>query len=144
MAKRKLQSNTHLKHLILYHLIFVAKYRKKIFTNKFFDEDLKNEFIAISNKYDFLIDIIDLDCSKPDHIHILVRSIPDLSPSQIVRILKQEANIWAWKNYSSWLNTFYWKSHHLFTRGYYCGSVGNVSAQQVVEYLEAQGRNDIC
>lgn len=25
-----------------------------------------------------------------------------------------------------------------------CGSVGNVSAQQVAEYLETQGRNDIC
>ena len=61
MAKRKLQSSVHSKHLILYHLIFVAKYRRKIFANKSFDEDLKNEFIAISNKYDFSIDTIDLD-----------------------------------------------------------------------------------
>jgi putative transposase len=144
MAKRKLQSNAHSKHLILYHLIFVAKYRRKIFADKSFGEGLKNEFIAISNKYDFSIDTIDLDYSKPDHIHILVRSIPDLSPAQIVRVLKQEANIWAWQSYSFWLGKFYWKSHHLFTRGYYCGSVGNVSAQQVAEYLEAQGRNDIC
>lgn len=144
MAKRKLQSNAHSKHLILYYLIFVAKYRRKIFANKSFGEDLKNEFTVISNKYDFSIDTIDLDYSKPDHIHILVRSIPSLSPAQIVRVLKQEANIWAWKNYETYLKTFYWKSHHLFTRGYYCGSVGNVSAQQVAEYLETQGRNDIC
>ena len=144
MAKRKLTSSAHSKHLILYHLIFVAKYRRKIFADKSFGEDLKNELIAISNKYDFSIDTIDLDYSKPDHIHILVRSIPDLSPAQIVRVLKQEANIWAWKAYSSWLGKFYWKSHYLFTRGYYCGSVGNVSAQQVAEYLEAQGRNDVC
>ena len=67
-----------------------------------------------------------------------------MSPAQIVRVLKQEANIWAWKNYETYLKTFYWKSHHLFARGYYCGSVGNVSAQQVAEYLETQGRNDIC
>lgn len=144
MAKRKLQSNAYSKHLILYHLIFVAKYRRKIFINRPFGEDLKNEFIAISNKYDFSIDTIDLDYSKPDHIHILVRSIPDLGPAQIVRVLKQKANIWTWKNYSSWLGTFYWKSRHLFTRGYYCSLVGNVSAQQVAEYLEAQGRNDVC
>ena len=141
MAKRKLQSSVHSKHLILYHLIFVAKYRRKIFANKSFDEDLKNEFIAISNKYDFSIDTIDLDYLKPDHIHILVRSNPNLSLAQIVRVLKQEANIWAWKNYSSWLGTFYWKSHHLFTRGYYCCSVGNVSADTVAKYLEDQGRN---
>lgn len=144
MAKRKLESSAHSKHLILYHLIFVAKYRRKIFADKSFGEDLKNELIVISNKYDFSIDTIDLDYSRPDHIHILVKSIPGLSPAQIVRVLKQEANIWAWKTYSSWLGKFYWKSYHLFTRGYYCGSVGNVSAQQVAEYLEAQGRNDVC
>ena len=144
MVKRKLQSNAHSKHLILYHLIFVVQYRSKIFANKFFGESLKNELVAISKKYDFQIDTIDLDYSKPDHIHILVRSVPSLSPSQIVRVLKQEANVWAWNNYSSWLGKFYWKSHHLFTRGYYCGSVGNVSAQQVAEYLETQGRNDVC
>lgn len=103
MAKRKLHSNAHLKHLILYHLIFVSKYRRKIFAYKSFGEDLK-----------------------------------------IVRVLKQRATIWAWKSYYSWLSKFYWKYHYLFTRGYYCGSVGNVSAQQVAEYLEAQGRNDIC
>lgn len=144
MAKIKLQSSAHSKHLILYHLIFVAKYRRKIFANKSFGEDLKNELVAISKKYDFSIDTIDLDYAKPDHIHILVRSTPSLSPAQIVRVLKQEANIWAWNSYSKWLRTFYWKSHHLFTRGYYCGSVGNVSAQQVAEYLESQGRNCVC
>lgn len=144
MAKRKLLSNAHSKHLILYHFIFVVKYRKKIFTNKSFGEDLKNELIAISKKYNFSIDTIDLDYSKPDHIHALVRSIPSLSPAQIARVLKQESNIWSWNTYSSWLKKFFWKSHHLFTRGYYCGSVGNVSAQQVAEYLEAQGRNDVC
>ena len=144
MAKRKLASSAHSKHLIFYHLIFVAKYRRKIFADKSFGEDLKNELIAISNKYDFSIDTIDLDYSKPDHIHILVRSIPDLSPAQIVRVLKQEVNIWAWKTYSSWLGKFYWKSHHLFVRGYHCGFVGNVSAQQVAECLEIQRRNDVC
>ena len=41
MAKRKLQGSAHSKHLILYHLIFVAKYRRKIFANKSFGEDLK-------------------------------------------------------------------------------------------------------
>ena len=72
MAKRKLQSNAHSKHLILYNLIFVAKYRRKIFTNKSFGEDLKNEFVALSKKYDFSIDTIDLDYLKPDYKRLLL------------------------------------------------------------------------
>lgn len=40
-----------------------------------------------------------------------------------------------------WLKKFYHSSHHLFTRGYYCGSVGNVSVDTVAKYLEDQGKN---
>lgn len=141
---REIQTNSHCKNLILYHLIFVCKYRRKCFSNKDFAENLKLQFFEIAKKYDFEIDTIDLDYLKPDHIHILVRSVPKLSPLQIVRVLKQQTNIWAWKNYETYLKTFYWKSHHLWTRGYFCSTVGNVSADTVHEYLEKQGRNEQC
>lgn len=141
---RELQTNSHCKNLILYHLIFVCKYRRKCFSNKDFAENLKLQFFEIAKKYDFEIDTIDLDYSKPDHIHILVRSVPTLSPLQIVRALKQQTNIWTWKNYETYLKTFYWKSHHLWTRGYFCSTVGNVSADTIHEYLEKQGRNEQC
>lgn len=100
---RELNAKNHSKHLILFHLIFVSKYRRKIFQNKEFGESIKSEFINIASKYDFEIDTIDLDYSKPDHIHVLVRSVPTLAPYQIVKILKQESNKWAWINYSDWL-----------------------------------------
>ena len=141
---RQLQTNAHCKNLILYHLIFVCKYRKKCFSDKTFAEALKAQFEEIAKKYDFSIDTIDLDYSKPDHIHLLVRSVPKLSPLQIVRVLKQQTNIWAWNNYNDWLRHFYWRGKHLWTRGYFCSSVGNVSADTVHEYLEKQGRNEKC
>jgi Transposase and inactivated derivatives len=94
---RELQTNSHCKNLILYHLIFVCKYRRKCFSNTDFAEKLKLQFFEIAKKYDFEIDTIDLDYSKPDHIHILVRSVPKLSPLQIVRVLKQQTNYWAWQ-----------------------------------------------
>ena len=133
---RELQTNSHCKNLILYHLIFVCKYRRKCFSNTDFAENLKLQF--------FEIDTIDLDYSKPGHIHILVRSVPGLSPLQIVRVLKQQTNYWAWQNYETYLKQFYWKAHHLWTRGYFCSTVGNVSADTVHEYLERQGRNEQC
>lgn len=141
MSVRELESSPHCRHLILYHLVFCAKYRNKIFSNKAFGESLKSKMVEISYRYDFSIDTIDLDYSKPDHIHLMVRSIPSLAPCQIARVLKQESNIWAWKNYSEWLTMFYWEKHSLFTRGYFCGSIGNVSADVVHEYLEKQGMN---
>ena len=80
---RELQTNSHCKNLILYHLIFVCKYRRKCFSNMDFAESLKLQFFEIAKKYGFEIDTIDLDYSKPDHIHILVRSVPKLIPLQI-------------------------------------------------------------
>lgn len=138
---RELQTNSHCKNLIMYHLIFVCKYRRKLFSNQTFAEELKSQFSVISSKYEFEIDTIDLDYSKPDHIHLLVRSVPKLSPLQIVRVLKQQTNKWAWDNYGNYLKNFYWRKHHLWTRGYFCSSVGNVSAEQVHDYLEKQGGN---
>lgn len=64
--KRELQSSSHCRHLVMYHLIFCAKYRRKIFANKDFGEAMKNELVAISKKYDFSIDTIDLDYAKHD------------------------------------------------------------------------------
>ena len=133
---RELQTNSHCKNLILYHLIFVCKYRRKCFSNIDFAENLKLQFFEIAKNHDLEIDTIDLDYSKPDHIHVLVRSVPKLSPLQIVRVLKQQTNYWAWQNYETYLKQFYWRAHHLWTRGYFCSTVDNVSADIVHEYLE--------
>lgn len=137
--ERELRSSNHSKHLILYHLIFVAKYRRKIFSNKEFGEGLKNRIVETSKKNNYEIETLELDYTKPDHIHILVRSDPSYSPAQIVRLIKQDCNKWAWDNYSGWLKSFYYKAHHLFTKSYFCCSCGNASAETIQEYINSQG-----
>jgi putative transposase len=127
----------------MYHVIFVPHYRRKIFAKLEFSDDLKAELIEkISQRYDFEIESIEIDPSKPDHIHILIRSIPRLSPSMIVRVLKQESTIWMWMKYETYLKTFYWGTRQIWTRGFFCSTVGNVSADQVAVYLEEQSQND--
>lgn len=73
------------KYLLLYHLIFVCKYRKKLLMGEVKDF-IKSEMLAISQKYDFEIKDIESD---EDHIHLMVSSKPRISCSQIVRVLKQ-------------------------------------------------------
>ena len=55
---RKLESSAHSKHLIMYHLIFVVKYRRKIFSFHDFGDALKQTFLDISSNYDFSIDTV--------------------------------------------------------------------------------------
>jgi len=57
---------------------------------------MKRIMINLSNNYDFEIDEIETD---KNHIHILVDSNPQLSPTMIVRILKQQSTIEIYKIY---------------------------------------------
>ena len=123
------------KFLLQYHFIFVCKYRRKILTR--LREDVLSCMETISNRYDFSIRIQEID---NDHIHLLIESVPRLSPSQIARVLKQESTMTLWERHSSYLSQFYWKERTLWSDGYFVSSIGNVSEETVRKYIENQGR----
>lgn len=43
MADRNLQTNNHRKNFIMYHLVFVCKYIRKVFSNHNFVENLEKQ-----------------------------------------------------------------------------------------------------
>ena len=51
---RELQINAYRKNLILYHLIFVCKYRRKCFSNDNFVENLKLQFFEANTVHEYL------------------------------------------------------------------------------------------
>lgn len=77
------RSNSHCKHLLLVHLIFVVKYSKKLAGK--FNNDIKDISENASMNHNFEIDTMEID---QDHIHLLIRYDPTLSISDMVRILK--------------------------------------------------------
>ena len=48
------KSKNHIKFLLQYHIIFVAKYRKGIFANEIVRNRTKAIMAEIANEYDFL------------------------------------------------------------------------------------------
>lgn len=104
-------SRNHWKGLIQYHIIFVCKYRRKVFKNQKVANSLKLIMLNIASKYDFTIEIQEIDKLKPDHWYCLISSIPTLSPMQIVHVLKQQSTFELWKLYPKYLSSFYWKNH---------------------------------
>jgi len=74
----------HNKNLLMYHLVFPAKYRKKIFSAEI-DKTLKEICIELSQNYEILFLEIGTD---QDHVHFLVQSVPILSVTKIVTIIK--------------------------------------------------------
>ena len=138
MKKNKLNKNykskNHSKFILTYHIIFVCKYRKKLLIK--YGEDVKQIMYDISKKYDF--DIKEMEVDK-DHIHMMISSVPKISPLQIVRVLKQQSTIQMWRRYSSELKKQYWKENTFWTDGYFCSTIGEVSSKTLKHYIQNQG-----
>lgn len=133
-------SNNHWKGLLQYHIIFVCKYRRKVFINENIITDMKLIMENISKKYDFKIITQEIDSNKPDHWHgLIICEKPTISPQMIIHVLKQQSTFEIWKKYSSHLKQFYWKKHEIWTSGYFCSTIGNASSETIQKYIENQG-----
>lgn len=135
MMEKDYLSKNHSKFLLKYHLIFVCKYRIRLLYEKV-DSTMKNILLDIANSSDFKIEVMETD---KDHIHLLVRSEPKLSPLQIVRKLKQESTIRIWKLFPEFLRRCFYKEHTFWTDGYFVSTIGNVSQDKIKQYIEKQG-----
>ena len=75
-----------------------------------------------------------------DHMHLLIKSKPTISIETIVHRLKQKSTYLTWKNHHNYMNKWYWSGkYHLWTRGYFCSSIDDISKEKDISYIENQG-----
>ena len=104
-------STNRSKHYLKCHLIFVCKYRKKLLVGQL-KEDMRSIILNIASNSDFEIEVFESDL---DHIHFLIRYIPRLSITSIVRKLKQESTYHIWHSaHRSFLFNHFWCEQLLF------------------------------
>ena len=127
-------TRNHSKFLLMYHVIFVCKYRKQILNP--ISEELKQIIYNISKESDFKI--LEMETDK-DHIHFLIKSEPKVSVLAIVRRLKQESTIRLWKTQKEYLRKYFWNENTLWSDGYFASTIGNVSKEAAEYYLRNQG-----
>jgi putative transposase len=122
----------HVKYLISYHIILVTKYRHNILSLI----DIKSIFKYIESISEFKIEEMEID---KKHIHILIKTIPKYSISSIINRLKQISTFQSWKLYNHILSQYYWNKKILWSRGYFVCSIGNVSKDTIISYIQSQG-----
>jgi putative transposase len=127
------KTKSHSKFLITYHIIFVVKYRKKLL--KKYGDDVKQLISEVAKPSDFNITEMEVD---KDHIHLIVESVPKISPLQIIKKLKQETTVNIWKLHPE-LKEHFWKEKTFWSDGYFCCSIGNASIETVRKYIKSQG-----
>ena len=135
MILKEYISKNHSKFLIKFHIILVCKYRKQLLVGAV-EYDMKKIMRHISEMSDFEIEVMETD---KNHLHMMIRSEPKLSPLQIVRRLKQMSTSAVWKKYRDFLRHNFYKEHTFWTDGYFVSSIGNVSQETIKKYIENQG-----
>ncbi|MFH1348787.1 MAG: IS200/IS605 family transposase [Patescibacteria group bacterium] len=126
----------HNVNLLLYHAVFPAKYRRKVFT-KDNEQTLKNICLEMEEYYELHFVEIGTD---EDHVHFLVQSVPIYSPTKIVIIIK---SITARKMFEKHpeIKTQLWGGK-FWTSGYYINTVGKHGNEDIIQkYVQNQGKN---
>ena len=118
-----------------YHIVFVPKYRRKVFFN-----EKKFEIGKILRKLcEFKqVTIVEAEAC-PDHIHMLVEIPPKMSVSGFVGYLKGKSSLII---YQRWGNLKYkYRNREFWCRGYYVDTVGKNKAK-IAEYIRNQLKED--
>lgn len=128
------RKTSHSVYDIKYHIVWITKYRKPVL---FGDVALRLRDLVreICNAMD--IQIIKGHVSK-DHVHLFLSAPPYHSVSNIVGRIKGKTSRKLLSEYRS-LSKKYW-GRHLWARGYFVASSGNVTDEVIAQYIEMQDK----
>ena len=119
---------------IKFHVVWITKYRKPILRGDVAIR-LRDLIREICKAMD--VEIIKGHVSK-DHVHILISSPPHLSVSKLVQGLKGKTSRKLLGEYRT-LSKQFW-GRHLWARGYFVASSGNVTDDVIAQYIEMQDK----
>jgi len=114
--------------------VWITKYRKPILRGEIGKRvrELIRQTCASLDVY-----ILKGHVSK-DHVHLLVSVPPNLSVSELVKRLKGRSSRKMLEEFGE-LRKVYW-GRHLWARGYFAASTGNVTDEIIAEYIEKQSQ----
>ena len=119
------------------HLVFVTKYRQKVFTKEILD-DMQQIFESVCS--DFEAQLVEFD-GENDHVHLLVNYPPKVSISKLVNSLKGvSSRMIRRKNYPS-IREKLWCGA-LWSPSYFAGSCGGAPISIIRQYIEQQNTPD--
>ena len=129
----ELQRNSHHVFRIMYHFVWIPKYRHKVF-----EEPYRGTLKTIIEKigYDYDIEIVELEVPV-DHIDMIVRSLPRVVPSDIMQIVKSISAREFFKIYPDIKKKYFWGGK-LWTGSYFVETVGNFNDELVRAYVRDQ------
>ena len=126
------RKSSHTVYDIKYHIVWITKYRKQILRADIAHRlrELTREICRAND-----VEIMKGNISR-DHVHIFVSVPPHISVSQLVQSLKGKTSRKLLMEFKS-LSKAFW-GRHIWARGYFVASSGNVTDEVIMKYIEQQ------
>jgi putative transposase len=117
------------------HLVWVTKYRKPVMTGEV-GTRLRELIREICGNQE--VTIIKGHISK-DHVHLFVSLPPQVTISRLLQLLKGKTSYKMMHEFPH-LRKKFW-GRHMWARGYFCVSSGNVTDEVIKQYIEEQNHD---
>ena len=119
-----------------YHLVWVPKYRYRVFQGNVKTEVERCIRLFCDQKK---VQIIELNIQS-DHIHLLAKIPPKVSVSDMMGILKGRKAIRIFKQFPDLKRKPYW-GNHFWAKGYCVDTIG-LDAEMIRKYVQYQERQE--
>ena len=124
--------SSHTVYRLHYHFVFITKYRKPVLRG-----DVGEKVRALTREICRTNDIVIMKGHvRPDHVHLLLSVPPHLSPSRVMQAIKGKTSHHLLRDFRQ-LRRQFW-GRHLWARGYFVTTSGNVTDEVVAKYIETQ------
>ena len=131
MSYRK---TSHSVYDLKYHLVWITKYRKPVLRGEIARRlrELVRQTCATLDAYILSGHI------AADHVHLLVSVPPQISVSDLMKRVKGRSSRRMLEEFGELSHQFW--GRHLWARGYFAASSGNVTDEIIKQYIESQGK----
>jgi putative transposase len=126
------EHESHTVHLIVYHIIFCPKRKRKVLVGPIHDR-LRQiiQEVGMEHKWS----VIEL-AIQPDHVHLFIRSNPSTLPTDIARLVKGRSAHLLREEFPALK-----RLPSLWTRSTFYSTAGNVSSEIIQKYIERQSKS---
>ncbi len=125
--------SAHTRFDIQYHFVWTTKYRKAVLGGAV-GVRLRELVREVCRTHD--LEILQGHVAR-EHVHILVSAPPNMSASKIMQYVKGKSSRKLMMEFRH-LNKQFW-GRHIWARGYFVATSGNVTDEVIREYIRLQG-----
>ena len=134
VKKDKYWTGAHTKHRMLYHIVWIPKYRKRVLEGNLSKrlEELLRECADVHRW-----NIAELSIQR-DHVHMLIQLRPEISVSKVVQLLKGKSSYVIRKEFPHLTEFFWGKAESFWGDGFFVETIGQINESKIKEYIRNQ------